>query len=161
MNSLHGSQEKASPQELSPGIRMKPSQPKEKTMKAENAFDDDRISRRIGYTLLTLVALLLLVAIARVNDQKRLVGYVAGHSLEASCAPGRAAFFTDGERHAVYLEKPDGRVAAQALWRGGEVLDLSCDPALGQVHIVLAGGERRIAVSAARSAGGRELALFP
>ena len=113
------------------------------------------LARATGLTLLGILAGALLVAVAHFNDQKRLVGYAAGESLSASCAPGRAAFFTNRERLAVFMERPDGRVAAQPVYRGGEITALSCDAERGEVGVATRQGERRVAVALARAAAPR------
>lgn len=120
----------------------------------------DDYFRVTGYVLLGLLAGALFVAVAFVNDQKRSVGFDPARSLTATCAPGRAAFFTNRERLAVFLEKPDGRVSAQPVWRGGEITALRCDPHSGEVIVTTGRGERRLFIAQARGSG-HELALLP
>ena len=117
--------------------------------------DPSSLARATGLTLLGILAGALLAAVAHLNDQKRLVGFVAGESLAAGCGPGRAAFFTNRERLAVFMEKPDGRVAAQPVFRGGEITALRCDAEGGEVVVATRQGERRIAIALARAAAPR------
>ena len=103
---------------------------------------------RSGLILLGLGVGGLLLAIA-LTDQKRTVGFDADRSLVASCAPGRAAVFTNGERQAVFVQKPDGRVAAQPVFRGEVISGIACDSQRGEIVVTTAHGEERVAVAAA------------
>lgn len=123
-------------------------------MRSETLF------RTIGLALLGGLAGCLFVAIAYLNDQKRVVGFDPERSLVAACGPGAASFFTNRERLAVFMERPDGKVAAQPVYRGGEISGLRCDPREGVVFISGERGERRIALAPARSRS-QTLALTP
>lgn len=123
-------------------------------------MDPSNLSRLTGYTLLGVLVGVLFVAVAQVNDQKRVVGYDPATSLEARCTPGHAAFFTNRERLAVFMEKPDGRVSAQPVYRGGQITAVACDPRSGELIVATDRGERRVYIAQAR-ADGRELALMP
>ena len=123
-------------------------------------MDSDSLYRATGLTLLGLLAGALFVIVAQTNDQKRIVGFDPERSLTAACAPGAAAFFTNRERLAVFMEKADGRVAAQPVWRGGEISALACDAASGEVVVTTDKGERRLYFAQARGSG-QELALTP
>lgn len=123
-------------------------------------MDHSTFFRLTGYTLLGLLVGALFIGVAQVNDQKRVVGYDRGTSLEAHCAPGHAAFFTNRERLAVFMEKADGRVSAQPVFRGGQITGLACDPRSGELIVATEHGERRVYIAQAR-ADGRELALMP
>lgn len=123
-------------------------------------MEHESLFRAVGYSLLSLLAGSFLVIVLHGHDQKRLAGFDAEHSLVATCAPGSAAFFTNRERLAVFMERSDGRVAAQPVWRGGEISSLRCDPASGQVVVGTDKGERRLFIAQARG-NSRELALMP
>ena len=77
------------------------------------------------------------------------VGFDADRSLVASCAPGSAAVFTNGERQAVFVQKPDGRVAAQPVFRSEVISGIACDSRRGEIVVTTAHGEERVAVAAA------------
>ncbi len=115
-------------------------------------------SRSIAYLLLALLAAILLVAIARATDQRRVVGYDSERSLVASCGARAPTFFTDRDRLAVYVESAEGRVAAQPVYRGGEVESLDCRRAEGVLHIASGRGERRLPLAGYRA---HALALAP
>ena len=102
---------------------------------------------RSGLILLGLGVGGLLLAIA-LTDQKRTVGFDADRSLVANCAPGRAAVFTNGERQAVYLQKPDGRVAAQPVFRSEVISGLECDSRSGEIVVTTPYRKERVAVAA-------------
>lgn len=123
-------------------------------MRSESLF------RTIGLALLGGLAGCLFVAIAYLNDQKRVVGFDPELSLVATCGPGTASFFTNRERLAVYMERADGRVAAQPVYRGGEVTGLHCEPTDGILLIDGERGQRRIALAPARGRA-QALALTP
>lgn len=123
-------------------------------------MENPNYSALAGYTLLGLLAGVMILAVARGNDQKRLVGYDEARSLVAVCSPTKAAVFTNGERQAVFLEKTDGRVAAQPVFRGATVVDLDCDPYKGEIVVTTARGREHIAIASLR-AESRALALTP
>lgn len=123
-------------------------------------MDRDSLLRVAGCALLGLWVGALIAVIARNNDQKRIVGFDPGASLTAACAPGQAALFTNRERLAVYLEKADGRVFAEPVYRGGEVKALACDSRTGEAVVVTDRGTRRVQLTAARN-DPRVLARLP
>ena len=123
-------------------------------------MENDSLFRATGLTLLGLLAGALVVVIAQTNDQKRLTGFDPQRSLTATCGPGSAAFYTNRERLAVYMERANGRVTAEPVWRGGEIVSLRCDAASGHAVIGTDKGERRVYVAQARG-NPRELALMP
>lgn len=123
-------------------------------------MDRDSLLRLAGGILLGVWVGALITVVARSNDQKRIVGFDPVRSLTAACAPGQAALFTNRERLAVYLEKADGRVYAEPIYRGGEVKALACDGRSGEAVVVTDRGARRVQLTAARS-DPRMLARLP
>lgn len=102
--------------------------------------------RAAGLGLTAILAGGLFVAMAWLNEEKRVVGYDAERSLTAACGYGGPRFFTNRERLAVFLQKPGGRVAAEPVFRGGEIVSLRCDRLRGELVIRSERGEKHLAL---------------
>lgn len=113
-----------------------------------------------GLAVLGVLSGALFIAAGQANDQKHLVGFDAQRSLVAHCLPGKAAVFTNGERQAVFFERPNGRVAAQPIFRDPAISRLQCDAVKGEVIVTTARGEERLALAQVRSAS-HTLAMMP
>lgn len=120
-------------------------------------MNPETTSRHIGLALLAILGIVLLVAVARATDQRRVVGYDPERSLLAACGAQAPTFFTDRDRLAVYRESAQGRVAAQPVHRGGEITKLECRRAEGLVVIATPRGEHRLRLGPAA----HQLALAP
>lgn len=120
-------------------------------------MNPETASRRIGLILLVVLGIVLLVAVARATDQRRVVGYDPERSLLATCGAQAPTFFTDRDRLAVYRESAEGRVAAQPVHRGGEITGLECRRAERLLIVATRRGEHRLSLGEAP----RQVALAP